>query len=68
MTPEPRDYALVREAIRAWRNGDNPLAADGIRFDCFNEDEARMLREIAAQWCPEMPVHTRWFTFGTRGR
>lgn len=64
--PEPRDFDLCERA--AHLHATDPRARDGIRFDCWNWEEADMLRRIMRSRYPDVPLHfTVRFDFPKRG-
>jgi len=61
MILQARDYALFRKA--AWEYHNNPSAANGILFKCFNQEEAMAYKKAMGILYPDVPVHVSWLEF-----
>lgn len=58
MTPNKYDYELVRRAVREVQ--DPCTRYEGVRLECFNKEEADMLKAMIKERDPNIIVNTTW--------
>jgi hypothetical protein len=52
---------LCAKAAHEYRT--NPKARDGIQFECYNKEDANLIRASMALLYPDIPIYFTWMKF-----